>query len=170
MCAVASFLSSVSEGLLVRRSRNPGLRGSLVWVVGPIEAGHTNGAQQIPPLRYPGFPVGLYGVGGLHAPFLKRKAHTWFCLALRGRKSGFAPVGMTKRRGSLRRKGRLLEERAVAELRYFALGCAVRLTASEAAEVRFSRTAGELIFVLTPLSRSLPGDELHILPRSRHIR
>jgi hypothetical protein len=51
---------------------------------------------QIPPLRYPGFPVDLDGVGGHHAPFLKRKAHTWSCLELRGRKSGFASVGMTK--------------------------------------------------------------------------
>jgi hypothetical protein len=66
---------------------------------GPVGVGHTNGAPQIPPLRYPGFPVGLDGVGGLHAPFLKRKAHTWLCLALRGRKSGFASVGMTKGEG-----------------------------------------------------------------------
>jgi hypothetical protein len=41
--------------------------------------------------------VDLDGVGGPHAPFLKRKAHTRPCLALRGRKSGFAPVGMTRR-------------------------------------------------------------------------
>jgi hypothetical protein len=50
--------------------------------------------HQVPPLRYPGFPVDLDGVGGPHAPFLKRKAHTWPCLALRGRKSGFATVGV----------------------------------------------------------------------------
>jgi hypothetical protein len=52
---------------------------------------------QVPPLRYPGFPVDVDGVGGPHAPFLKRKAHTRPCLALRGRKSGFAPVGMTRK-------------------------------------------------------------------------
>jgi len=37
---------------------------------------------QVPPLRYPGFPVELGGVGELHAAF-------------RSRKSGCAPVGMT---------------------------------------------------------------------------
>ena len=60
-----------------------------------------------PPLRYPGFPVDLDGVGGPHARFLKRKAHTWACLALRGRKSGFATVGVCDFfifRCSLRRK------------------------------------------------------------------
>jgi hypothetical protein len=31
---------------------------------------------QIPRLRSPGFPVEIGGVGELHAPFLKRKAHT----------------------------------------------------------------------------------------------
>jgi hypothetical protein len=68
-------------------------------VVTTVIVRRPNGAPQIPPLRYPGFPVGLDGVGGLHAPFLKRKAHTCLCLALRGRKSGFAPVGMTKGEG-----------------------------------------------------------------------
>jgi hypothetical protein len=52
---------------------------------------------QVPPLRFPRFPVNLDGVGGPHAPFLKRKAHTRPCIALRGRKSGFAPVGMTRK-------------------------------------------------------------------------
>jgi hypothetical protein len=47
---------------------------------------------QISPLRSPGFPVELRGVGGPHAPFLKRKAHTRSCPVLRGRKSGYAPV------------------------------------------------------------------------------
>jgi hypothetical protein len=51
---------------------------------------------QIPPLRYPGFPVELGGAGALHAPFPYRKAHTLPYPALRGRKSGYAPVGMTK--------------------------------------------------------------------------
>jgi hypothetical protein len=78
-----------------------------------VKVGHPNGAQQIPPLRYPGFPVGLDGVGGLHAPFLKRKAHTWLCLALRGRKSGFAPVGMTKKERVTERRGPLPRDRAV---------------------------------------------------------
>jgi hypothetical protein len=34
--------------------------------------GEPQGALQIPPLRYPGFPVDLGGVGELHAPFLRR--------------------------------------------------------------------------------------------------
>src|SRR5258708_6992495 len=56
---------------------------------------------QIPPLRYPGFPVDVGGVGRSHAPFLKRKAHTRLCPVLRGRKSGFASVGMTKGEASM---------------------------------------------------------------------
>jgi len=34
---------------------------------------------QISPLRCPGFPVEVGGVGKHHAPFLKRKAHTRSC-------------------------------------------------------------------------------------------
>ncbi len=51
--------------------------------------------QQVPPLRSPGFPVGLGGVDALHAPFPYRRAHTWSCPVQRGRKLGYAPVGMT---------------------------------------------------------------------------
>jgi hypothetical protein len=57
--------------------------------------GGPRGAPQIPPLRSPGFPVELDGVGALHAPFPYRKAHTRPCPMLRGRKSGYAPAGMT---------------------------------------------------------------------------
>jgi len=39
--------------------------------------------------------VELGGVDVLHAPFPYRKAHTLPCPVLRGRKSGYAPVGMT---------------------------------------------------------------------------
>jgi hypothetical protein len=51
--------------------------------------------QQVPPLRSPGFPVEPGGVGALHAPFPYRKAHTRNCPVQRGRKSGYASVGMT---------------------------------------------------------------------------
>jgi hypothetical protein len=56
---------------------------------------------QIPPLRSPGFPVDLGGVGALHAPFPYRNAHTRPCPVQRGRKSGYAPAGMTKLRVAL---------------------------------------------------------------------
>jgi hypothetical protein len=58
-------------------------------------SGRPKGAPQIPPLRSPGFPVDLGGVVALHAPFPCRKAHTRPCPVQRGRKSGYAPVGMT---------------------------------------------------------------------------
>jgi hypothetical protein len=51
--------------------------------------------QQVPPLRSPGFPVELGGVDLFHAPLPYRKAHTLACPLQRGRKSGYAPVGMT---------------------------------------------------------------------------
>ena len=43
------------------------------------------GAQQIPPLRYPGFPAELIGVGALHASF---SSAAW-------QESGYASVGIT---------------------------------------------------------------------------
>ena len=51
---------------------------------------------QVPPLRYPGFPVETGGVDELHAAFLT-ESHTrgrWG--VRRGRKSGYASVGLTK--------------------------------------------------------------------------
>jgi hypothetical protein len=51
---------------------------------------------QIPPLRYPGFPVEVGGVGKPHAAFFTESRTP--CPVLCGRKSGFAPVGMTKGR------------------------------------------------------------------------
>jgi hypothetical protein len=57
----------------------------------------TERKQQVPPLRSPGFPVELGGVGAPHAPFPNRKAHTRPRPVQRDRKSGYAPVGMTIR-------------------------------------------------------------------------
>jgi hypothetical protein len=53
---------------------------------------------QIPPLRYPGFPVEVGDVGKPHAAFFTESPHTWPRPVLRGRKSGFASVGMTNLR------------------------------------------------------------------------
>jgi hypothetical protein len=64
-------------------------------VVLPFKSDAAEDEQQVPPLRSPGFPVELGGVGSLHAPFPYRKAHTRPCPVLRGRKSGYATVGMT---------------------------------------------------------------------------
>jgi hypothetical protein len=55
----------------------------------------TKKKPRISPLRYPEFPVEFGGVGELHAAFLERKPHTRLRPAMRGRKSGFAPVEMT---------------------------------------------------------------------------
>ena len=63
--------------------------------------------QQVPPLRSPGFPVELGGVGALHAPFPYRKAHTLPCPVQRGRKYGYASVGMTLPLVLYRSKGRM---------------------------------------------------------------
>jgi hypothetical protein len=55
---------------------------------------------QIPPLRSPGFPVETGGVGELHAAFLTESRTRGCWLVSRSRKSGYAPVGMTKGRAA----------------------------------------------------------------------
>jgi hypothetical protein len=45
------------------------------------------GAPQIPPLRYPEFPVEVGSVGELHAAFFKRKPDTRLCEGPGSRKS-----------------------------------------------------------------------------------
>jgi hypothetical protein len=59
----------------------------------PFRFGAAEDEQQVPPLRYPGFPVELRGVDALHARFPYRNAHARHCPVLRGEKSGYAPVG-----------------------------------------------------------------------------
>jgi NAD(P)-dependent dehydrogenase (short-subunit alcohol dehydrogenase family) len=85
-----------------------------------------SGQQQVPPLRYPGFPVEVDGVDELHAA-LFTEPHTRPCLALRDGKSGYAPVGMTI----------LWEEQGlVSPLNYSAAkGAIVQLTKSTAIEL-----------------------------------
>src|SRR5271156_3754530 len=51
--------------------------------------------EQVPPLRCPGVPVEVSGFGKLHAPFFVERRTRGSCPVLRGRKSGYAPVGMT---------------------------------------------------------------------------
>jgi hypothetical protein len=56
---------------------------------------------QIPPLRYPGFPVELGGVGELHAAFPTESRTRGGWWVPRNRKSRCASVGMTKWRVAL---------------------------------------------------------------------
>ena len=53
---------------------------------GPLFGGKAHSRS----LGFPGFPVDLVGVDGLHAVFSYGKPHTRLCPAQRGRKSGFA--------------------------------------------------------------------------------
>jgi hypothetical protein len=48
--------------------------------------------QTADPLRYPGFPVELSGVGERHAAFLTESRARGYCLVPHSRKSGSAPV------------------------------------------------------------------------------
>jgi hypothetical protein len=58
----------VPKGRLKVRLVQIGLRDEIACT--PTEnSGRPRGAPQIPPLRSPGFPVDLDGVGALHAPF-----------------------------------------------------------------------------------------------------
>jgi hypothetical protein len=68
----------------------PGAPVAFFWVFGGGKS-----EQQVPPLRSPGLPLELGGVDTLHAPFPNRKAHALLCPVQRGRKSGYASVGMT---------------------------------------------------------------------------
>jgi hypothetical protein len=88
---------SVAEGpaVCVNGETEPGGNPSTAHSLGPKVK------PQVPPLRYPGFPVEVGGVGGLHAAFLteSRTRRRWG--VLRSRKSGYAPVGMTRGRAAL---------------------------------------------------------------------
>ena len=55
-------------------------KGRVVTFIRGRQIGWTEKKQQVPPLRYPGFPVELGGVGELHAAFLtesRTRAHGW---------------------------------------------------------------------------------------------
>jgi hypothetical protein len=83
--------------------------GSAVCVHGETEPGGNSPTAhslcpkvklQIPPLRSPGFPVEVGGVGELHAAF-PAESRTRGCWGVpRSRKSGYAPVGMTNWRAA----------------------------------------------------------------------
>jgi hypothetical protein len=50
----------------------------LLWAsLGFFAVVEAESEPQVPPLRYPGFPVELGGVDELHAAFLNGKPHTW---------------------------------------------------------------------------------------------
>jgi hypothetical protein len=94
----------------------------------PFRFDSVDDEQQVPPLRYPGFPVELDGAVLLHVPFPYRKAHTWSCPVQRGRKSGYASVGMTKGRVALPfRFDSADDEQQVAPLRYASVGMTLLL-------------------------------------------
>jgi hypothetical protein len=61
----------------------------------PFRFDDVDDEQQVLPLRSPGFPVKLGGVDDTSCALLYGRAHTWTCPEQRGRKSGYAPVGMT---------------------------------------------------------------------------
>jgi hypothetical protein len=63
---------------------------------------------EISPLRSPGFPVEVRGVDHLHAVSFEGKPHPWSWRVQRSRKSGYAPVEMTKGRAAL--PGRVVAE------------------------------------------------------------
>ena len=60
-------------------------------VVLPFRFGAADDEQQVPPLRSPGFPVELGGVGALHAPFF-----------MEGRRRGFVQCSVAGNPGTLR--------------------------------------------------------------------
>ncbi len=68
-------------------------KGRAALTSAPVNEGRTE-KQQVPPLRYPGFPVELGGVGGLHAPFSterRKRGCVQCCVA----GNPATPVGMT---------------------------------------------------------------------------
>jgi hypothetical protein len=82
-----------------------------------VKMGRPTGAQQIPPLRSPGFPVELVGFGEPRAPSLRKGAY----VDARGsawQEIRYAAVGMTNRRGGCR-------ERTVAEAGRLSISTAI---------------------------------------------
>jgi hypothetical protein len=57
----------------------------------PFKLDAAEDEQQVPPLRYPGFPVELGGVGAVHAPFFTE-----------GRIRGLVQCGVAGNPGTLR--------------------------------------------------------------------
>jgi hypothetical protein len=85
------------------------------------------GLTQIPPLRYPGCPVDLGGLGALPAALLYGRAHTRACPVQRGWKAGYAPVGGILLFGNA--KDSFLDELSSRPERSVAEGSAVRHSA-----------------------------------------
>src|ERR1700728_173069 len=76
--------SAVSRNQSVRRSAQD-----------DDSVGEPEEKPQVPPLRYPGFPVEVGGVGELHAAFLTESRTRGRRRVPRIRKSGYSPVRMT---------------------------------------------------------------------------
>jgi hypothetical protein len=108
----------------------------------PFRFDGTDDKQQVPPLRSPGFPVELNGAGALHAPFPYRKAHTRSCPTQRGRKSGYASVGMTRLLGTD-------ERRMDAVFRPLLTGARLLVKAGEASDYKVRLNRGVAISRVT---------------------
>src|ERR1700733_1495195 len=84
-------------GVLRLRARDPLLsdRSARRFAQDDDSVGEPEEKQQVPPLRSPGFPVEVGGVGELHAAFPAESRTRGRWELPRSRKSGYAPVGMT---------------------------------------------------------------------------
>jgi hypothetical protein len=85
-------LWSASGARTMLRNRSPSPPECVWELTKPRPLSGSRGALQVAPLRYPGFPLEVGGVGELHAAFLTESRTRGWWQVPRGRKSGFAPA------------------------------------------------------------------------------